>query len=109
MRDSLRYRLAIHQASNREEVLAAVRDYFRGLGADETASLPEPLREVAHWGVEEVTSAGMLLAGAAEIASAHSADARVLREVTSVITLAALRISLLAMDEKRSARGEPPA
>ena len=104
MRDSLRYRLAIHKADTREQVLEAVQGYFSALAAAETAALPAPLREVTQWGVEDVMGAGMLLADAAVITIAHGANAEVLREASSVMTLAALRLSLLAMDEKRAMR-----
>lgn len=97
MRDSLKYRLAIHSARNREEVIEAVRGYFSGLTEHEVASLPPPLRGVLVWGADEVVNAGILLTEATEAASNHAPESGLLKDITAVVTLAGLRLSILSM------------
>jgi hypothetical protein len=98
MNASLRHRLSIHQACTSEEVLDAVNAYFSGLTGAQRDSLPAALRDTAPWGPARISAA---LPGSALHSRDHGAEASLLREVRALLTLASLRLEIIAMEAGR--------
>ena len=97
MRDALKCRLAIHSARSHGEVLTAVNGYLSSLSQEDQACLPESLRAVTAAGAEEVVGAAAMFASALENASNHSRSIALLKDVASVVSLGAMRISILSL------------
>ena len=95
MNASLRHRLSIHQARTRDEVLDAVTAYFSSLPSEQLVMLPAQLRAPGPWGPDRLSI---------DIPDGndHGKEARMLQEVRSLLSLASLRLDIIAMEAGRT-------
>ena len=96
---------AIRAASTEEEVIGAVRDYFGSLDHGDLAAIPANLLSL------QINHARDIAAAAVEVARheatiAHDApEAALIKEVAMVLSTAAMRLAIIAMQPNAATPG----
>jgi hypothetical protein len=109
MRDSVRFRLAIHDAKSAEEIGDIVRSFFKTLTEQDRRRVSPALLSVATFSDSVVGQKALEAARAELMAGKDGRDGSVLTEVSAVLSAAALRLSVIELESGSKAPGRSEA
>lgn len=102
MQDSVRVRLAIHSAKSSEEVGRILKAFFESLPPESRAMLQPGVLDISTYSDSVVGQKALNLARAELFAGPADERLPLMKEVSAVLSAAALRLAVIEIDSRSS-------